>query len=144
MERAKVKSVYHGVDVNAYDPKDAFQKAIDKVKNSKALYQGGTFRDAPEKVRKIKAGKAPKVHFEKFEVDADKRYEIHTPTSGINGFTSVPEAKKRALELCLERKENVQLKRSNTQSLVYKVTLESGTEGKYNVSLVEDNVILKD
>ena len=144
MEKAKVKSVYHGVEVNAYDAKDAFQKAIEKVKNSKALYQGGVFRDKPESVKRIKAGKAPKVLFEKFEVDTDKRYEIHTPTSGVSGFTNVPEAKKRALELCLETKETVQLKRSNTQSLVYKVTLEGGTEGRYTVNLVEDNCPLND
>jgi hypothetical protein len=146
MEKAKTKSVYHGVEVNAYDAKDAFQKAIEKVKNSKALYQGGVFRDKPQSVKRIKAGKAPKVLFEKFEADSTKHYSVHTASAVTNvyDFDSVPEAKKRALELCLETKENVQLKRSNAQSLVYKVTLEGGTEGKYAVNLVEDNCPLND
>lgn len=141
--KAKVKSVYHSIDVEAYDPKDAFQKAIEEIKNSKALYQGGTFRDKAESIKRIKAGKAPKVQFEKIEATAEKRFIVEYNDGCVGNITSLVEAKSIALKKAIEKKNAVQIKLAPFQTLIYKVKADTGTMGKYNVYLVEDGVPLK-
>ena len=140
MERAKVKSVYHGVQVNAYDPKDAFQKAIEKIKNSKALYQGGVFRDEPESVKRVVAGSKPKVMFEKMpDVKVEKLYDVAGTLIG-----SLRDAKTQATKVVLETKQSVEIKLAPASVLAYKVKFEAGMEGEYAVNLVEDGVPLND